>query len=123
MDGDERVVAEVNVIPVAVAVDAVRPIPVGLGAATPGSRADERSEQHHRGAQVVLDRVSEEDRSEEQAGECKSIGDPVRTASDLGLNDEVGEAVDDGDERDDAHHEGEDEHGVEEEAPEKRGEA
>ena len=106
-------------IAVAVAVDATQTVAVRLGpvsVSVPGA-AYQRGQQHHDGAQVVLDRVGEEDGAEQKAGEGKAVGGPVAAAADLRLRHEVDEAMDDGDDRDEAQDEGPDEDAVEEDAP------
>ncbi len=91
----------------------------GMPAAVPRSTAEQRGEQHHRGAQVVLDRVGKKDGPEKQSGECKPVSKPVRIASNLRFADHLDEAADDGDDRDRTQHEGGDQDGVEKNAPDK----
>src|SRR5258708_6301125 len=90
-----------------------------MPAAVPRSTAEQRCEQHHRGAQVVLDRVGKKDRTEKQTRECEPVGEPVRSASNLRFGDHLDEAADDGDDRNRTQHEGGDQDGVEKDAPEK----
>src|SRR5205823_7069087 len=119
VDGHERVIAQVDVVTVAVAVDALAAVGIGPGVpvavARPG--ADERGQQDHRCAQVVLDRIGEEDGPEEQAGEGESVSDPVGAATNLRLLDQLDEAMDDGDDRDGADDKRRDEDSVEDDAP------
>src|SRR6266704_6209645 len=118
MNRDEGLISEVEVIAVAVAVDPVQPVAVGLTRAVAVSRrADKGCQQHHRGAQVVLDRVGEEDRAQEESRESESISDPVGAALDLRLLDQVEKTVCNGDDRARADDKRADEHGVEEDAP------
>ena len=66
VDRYERVIAEVDVVAVAIAVDTVQRLAVCLGGAVAVARrrSDQCREQHHRRAQVVLDRIGEEDSAE-----------------------------------------------------------
>src|SRR6266851_5358993 len=81
------------------------------------SAVDQRREQDHRGAQVVLDGIRKEDRAQEQTGERKPVSQPIGTAANLRLRHDVDEAADDGDHRDRAEDERGDENRVQSDAP------
>jgi hypothetical protein len=85
--------------------------------AVSGSAYDQRRQQHHGGAQVVLDRVREEDGAEEQTSEREPVRDPVRAAANLRLRNQLDEAAHDGDDGDRPHDKSGDEDGVEKDAP------
>ena len=119
MHGDEGVIAEVDVVAVPVAIDALRAVAVRLRPAVAVARpgADKRGQEDHRRAQVVLDRVGEEDRAEKETCERKAVGDPVRAAADLRLLHELDEPMRDGDDRDGADDERRDEDAIQDHAP------
>ncbi len=108
MNRNERVITEVDVETVAVPVDdsvesrvllAVPVVPVAVAVAVAVATGGECRDEDHQGAQVVLDRVSEEHGTKEQAGEGECVSDPVAAALVLRLRDQLDKTLDEGGDR------------------------
>src|SRR5487761_342402 len=105
MNRDERVITQVDVETVAVPIaDSIEPrvlpavsvVPVSVAIPVAGATGGERRDEDHQRAQVVLHRVGEEHRTQEQAGESESVSDPVPAALVLRLRDEVDNTFEEG---------------------------
>ncbi len=128
VDRHERVIAEVYVVAVAVPVgvtvavavtasaDAAEPRRVlaaaAVSVAVPLADREQRRQQHQEGAQVVLDRVREEDAAEEQAREGQRVGDRVARRVDMRLGEELDESAHHRDDRQHGQHEADDQERV-----------
>ena len=120
VDRHERVITKVDVIAVlqSGAMLAVS-IPTAVAVATVSTER-QRREQHDEGAQVVLDRIGKEHGAEEETRERETVAEPVGTALDLRLSDEVGKAADERDDRRDRQDHGRHQDSVEQSSPEQK---
>ena len=98
---------------------ALRPDRVMSVAVAPPARGEQRRQQDDAGAQVVLDRIREEDAAEEQSGERERVRDGVPRVVDVRLGEEFDGAADDGQHRQDCRECRDEQHRIEDRGPER----